>query len=1034
MSTHTPHGHAGSGPVAAIPVALLALLASGAPTPADAQYFGRNKVQYEQFDFRVMETEHFDLHFYPEESLATRDAGRMAERWYERFSRLLGHRFDRRAIVFYANHPDFQQTNVIRGQIAQGTGGVTEGMKNRIVMPFTGVYADNDHVLGHEIVHVFQYNIAGGTGGTGAQGLGRLPLWVIEGMAEYLSLGREDPHTAMWLRDAALRNDLPTIRQLSTDPRYFPYRYGQAMWAYVAGRWGDQAVGDLFRASMRQGFEPAMRTVLGMTHEQLSTAWHEAIRAHFTPAMVGRAGPSEAGDAIIRQGRRTGDMNVSPALSPDGRWVAFLSSRGLFGVDLYVADARTGRVVHRLTSPNVDRHFDALSFINSAGSWSPDARKLAFVVFADGDNEIAIFDVESRNVERRIAVRGVGAISDPAWGPDGRIAFSGITGGISDLYLLDLATERVEQLTNDRHADLQPAWSPDGRTLAFASDRGAGTDFELLTHGPMRIALLDLGARSVRLLGGFESAKHINPQFSADGADVYFISDREGFSDIYRARVASGEVFQVTRLATGVSGITTLSPALSVARQNGRVMFSVFEDAGYSIFALDAARAQGEPVVPSAGRAVAGVLPPEQPGVQSIVAAYLDAPRAGLPPNADFPVVPYRASLQLDYIGAAGTAVGVGVSRAGAAVGGGIATFFSDMLGNRVVAGELQAMGTFKDVGAQAMYQNLTRRWNWGVGAAHIPYLTGFTRVRDTTFQIDGQNFAGRIYDQILQRIYFEQLMAIAQYPFSSTRRVEISATGTYQNYDNDLERLFAVGNQVVGQVSEDLPAPKGIGYAQGSAALVGDYSYFGFTSPVAGGRYRFEAGPTFGTVNFQTLLADYRRYFFLQPVTVAFRGIHYGRYGSDAEDERLSPLYIGHETFVRGYAIESFDVAECSRGGQTENGCPEFDRLVGSRIGVLNAELRVPLFGTEQFGLINFSFLPTELSLFGDAGVAWTSGEAPDLTYSETSAARVPVFSAGVSARFNVLGYLVVEAYYAKPFQRPLRDWHFGFQIAPGW
>ncbi len=248
-----------------------ALLFAAAP-PATAQYFGRNKVQYEKFDFRIMRTPHFDLYFYPAESLVVHDAGRLAERWYARHSDSFRHTFDRKSIVFYADQPDFQQTNVIGESLTEGTGGVTEGLRTRVVMPFTGIYAENDHVLGHELVHVFQYNVAE-NGPGGLQRLGALPLWLIEGMAEYFSLGRNDPLTAMWLRDAAERNNLPTIKQLTTDSRFFPYRYGQALWAYVGGRWGDRAVTDVYRASLRVGFEEGLRRVLGVSSDSLSKDW-----------------------------------------------------------------------------------------------------------------------------------------------------------------------------------------------------------------------------------------------------------------------------------------------------------------------------------------------------------------------------------------------------------------------------------------------------------------------------------------------------------------------------------------------------------------------------------------------------------------------------------------------------------------------------------------------------------------------------------------------------------------------------------------
>jgi len=212
-------------------------LALASALPAGAQgYFGRNKVQYESFDWKIIKSEHFDNFFYPPESTIVNDAARQAERWYARHNDTFRHAFDRKSLVFYADHPDFEQTNVISETLEEGTGGVTESNRTRVIMPFTGIYADNDHVLGHELVHVFQYNIAEGTPGGGLMRLDALPLWLIEGMAEYFSLGRDDPLTAMWMRDAVLRDKFPTIKQVTNDPRFFPYRYGQACghtWAAV---------------------------------------------------------------------------------------------------------------------------------------------------------------------------------------------------------------------------------------------------------------------------------------------------------------------------------------------------------------------------------------------------------------------------------------------------------------------------------------------------------------------------------------------------------------------------------------------------------------------------------------------------------------------------------------------------------------------------------------------------------------------------------------------------------------------------------
>ncbi|MDQ6828231.1 MAG: peptidase S9, partial [Gemmatimonadota bacterium] len=948
------------------------------PGLARAQYFGRNKVSYQTFDFHVMKTDHFDIHFYPEEREAVTDLARMAERWNVRHTRELNHPLsDRRALVIYANHPDFQQTNIGGDLISEGTGGFTEGLRDRVVLPLTGVYADNDHVLGHELVHVWQYNIAEGPGATGLQALDRLPLWLIEGMAEYLSLGREDELTAMWMRDGVVHKDIPTIKQLTESNKYFPYRWGQALWAYIGGKWGDEMIGRMYRSALGVGFESAIRRNLGMSSDSLSKEWAASIRATYTPLIQGRTIAADQGERVLVGPLKYGDYNLSPVQSPDGKYVAFYGARSLFGVDLLVADAHTGKVVHTLAGPGGDSHFDAISFIYSAGAWSPDGRRLAFITFSSGDNEIEIFDLDKGGIVQQIHPKTVGAISTVAWSPDGgKIAFSGIKGGISDLYLYSFADASVRQLTDDKYADLQPTWSPDGKTIAWVTDRGPGTDFTKLTYAPMRLATMNLESGAIKLLPLFEGVKHLNPQFSPDGKDLFFIAAREGFSDLYRVSLQSGEIYQLTKLATGIFGISALSPAMSVASQTGRIMFSVFDNGGQRVHALEPEQTRGTlvtgaplattaslqadatvntgasaaPTVSSGSgpTADAGVLPPVEARGRGSVSAYLRDPELGLPPaSTTYAVTRYKPSLSLEYLGqpSLGVAVGGGF---GTQVAGSASAFFGDVLGDRQLGVAVQSGGTAKDLGAQVQYFNSKNRWTYGFGAGRIPYLSGFTAVGQ------GMNCTNCTeIDYVLQRVYIDELQFAVNYPLSQTKRWELSVGATRQSFNQEVQAI-TVDNSTGSVISQDrrnlgsgiyTPAT----FIEPSIAFVGDNSFFGFTSPIAGTRYRFAATPTFGSFNYQSYLADYRRYFFQKPFTLAFRGMHYGRYGPNADTSRLYPLYVGAPTLVRGYASESFDPRECTGATQataTTYGCPVIDRLLGSRIAVLNAELRFPLLG----------------------------------------------------------------------------------------
>jgi hypothetical protein len=1017
------------------------------PLPADAQYFGRNKVQYDNFDFRVLTTPNFEIYYYDKNRAVVDDLARMSERWYERLARLFQHEFEeRKPLIFYADHPDFQQTNTIGGAISEGVGGVTESLKNRVVMPIAGSYAQTDHVLGHELVHAFQYNIAQSRRGGGIQGLFQMPLWMVEGMAEYLSVGREDAFTSMWMRDAILRDDFPTLQQLTRESRFFPYRFGQAFWTYVGGEWGDETVVRLFRTALRVGWSPAIRTVLGITPDELSERWRASAEAHYRPLMADRLAPGESGSLILAPSTGAGRQNVAPSISPDGTRLVYISEQDLFSFDLYLADARTGETIRRLSSAASDPHTDALRFIDTSGAWSPDSQQLAFVVFAGGRNQIVVADAERGREVRRIRVdRELGEITGPVWSPDGAtLAFSGQADGTTDLYLMDLETESITKLTDDRHAVLQPTFSPDGRRIAFVSDRGPETNFDLLVYSEMRVAILDLASREVETLEIFGNVRHSNPQFTPDGQGIYFLSDPDGFSDIFRLEFASGEVQRVTRVATGVSGITALSPAMSVSSETGTVVFSVFDEFEYHVYSVDSRDLPASPVVVAeALDPAARFLPPAEPSVPSRVMAYLADPETALAPTGSFEAQEsdvYSPGLSLDFI--TQPTVAAGADRFGTFVGGSVAAFFSDMLGNRNLGVAVQAQGTLKDLGGQFVYQNLERRWNWGVGGGRVPYLYLFApQIRP------GQVEGTREYVIPNVRLFQTQGFGLASYPLNQSRRFDFAAGVNRYSFDIE-EDVYILNqfNQVLDRErrnvgNEGLPEP--VNLFEMSAAYVGDNSFFGFVSPIRGTRFRAEVGATVGTVNYNTLTLDYRRYF--NPttnLTVAFRGLHFGRYGSQLEDRQraqgvLNDLYLGRESLVRGYSTFSFDqFRECQAPSPDDefSFCPVYERLFGQRLGILNAEVRVPLVGTDRYGIIDFGFVPTEIALFADAGVAWSGDASPTLGWSRTSQERIPVASAGVTSRFNILGALILEVFYVYPFQRPQKGAHWGFQLAPGW
>ncbi|MBI4503856.1 MAG: PD40 domain-containing protein [Gemmatimonadetes bacterium] len=857
----------------------------------------------------------------------------------------------------------------------------------------------------------------------------------------------------MWIRDAARDEKLPEIGKLN-DPRYFPYRWGQAFWSYVGGRWGDEAVGRLLKRAGGSGdLASAFVRTLGIPDSTLSADWHDAIRAAYDPVAATTKGPETYGEAVFSRDEKEktgGHYNLAPALSPDGKQMVFISERDQFSIELFLADVASKSITRKIVKTAVDPHFESLQFINSSGAWSADGQRFVLAGVRKGKPVLSIIKVENGDIDREIALPDLGEAFNPTWSPDGRyVAFSAIAGGLMDLYIYDLNENLLKRMTNDAYAEIEPSWSPDGKTIAFVTDRFS-TDLPRLRHGNYRLAALDPASGAVRPLPSFSDGKNINPQWSSDGKDLYFLSDHTGITNIYRVDLAAGTIFQITNLYTGVSGITDLSPALSSAARANHVAFSVYKKGSYGIYSIE------NPTV-LAGEAPRGDFPQGNPGIlpppnrdREGVIAMLQDPATGLPPTTNFGGDKYRAGLSLDYIGQPSLAVGV--DSWGAFVGGGASAFWSDMLGNHNLATVLQMNGTLKDITVGVGYTNLARRLNWGVVAQQVPLLSG--GIAQAVGTVDGQD---AYFEQLIRyRQTSREVGFVTSYAISRVRRVEGSVGFSNITFDTDIRtkawELFGnfIGNQLMDstitastcgagesfRLNFCSPADMNLGTA--SLATVYDNSLFGATSPILGARYRLEADPTVGSLNMLDLLGDYRKYFMpVRPFTFATRLVYRGRHGPDADTDRLYPLYLGYQTIIRGYGQNSWDIAaECgidvTRVGTGTVSCPSFDRLLGSKMLFGNAELRFPLLGVLGIGSGYYGGFPIEMAFFGDAGVAWTNQDNAHKAWF-LGGVRKPIYSAGVALRINLLGFAILEIDAAHPFNRAGSGLVWQFGLSPG-
>lgn len=828
---------------------VLILLLIPSSSSAQFYFFGRNKVQYEKFDWKVLKTDNFDIYYYNETEQLAEIGGYFAEEVYEELKVKLNHVLTRRVpLIFYNTHIHFQQTNITPGFIPEGVGGFFEFLKGRVVIPSNGSLQDFRHVIRHELVHVFMTNKIYRILSDHRIPSDLLPpLWFVEGIAEYLSTSIDD-QAEMVMRDAVLNNYFVPIKDIyQIYGSFLMYKEGQSFLEFIAEKYGAEKIPLMLENFwMYSDFNKVIAYTVGKPIEDIDSEWLLYLKKKYYPLYETKLPLENSAKKLTNFG-----FNFSPAVYQNGneKEIYFTANRDGYA-SLYKLKVEEQNFENEHTYPQPElvlrgektEELESFHLFQSSIDISKDGL-VSFVTKSGQNDVIHFYSIKENKIILTFGRTYLINIVGPKFSSDGKkIVFSAVDQkGFGDLFIYDITNDSLLRLTNDYYDDREPIFYQNNKQIIFCSDRTSGEyqqKYNLFTF--------DIETFRINYLT-YLNSNSSSPVLSRGEKFLYFTNDADGVRNIYSMELTDSSDSKIKRESNFFTGV--FNPRFY---DDSMLVFSGFEKFSFNIYQYDLSKSEEKKSI----EFTKNFPSKNEQWFATKIVSEIERKRYN-----------YDKEYTLDYAQSQVSTDPIYGTRGGAVFS------LSDLLGDDnyffLIYNTANVQSDFlKSFNVVLQRINLAERSNYGYGVFH---------------------FSGNRYDiRDSDEFYFERSFGgffLLNFPITKFHRLETSVSLV----NSDKEIVFGVIERKALLLSN-------------SISWVMDNSLWGPSGPLDGIRARLLLGYTgdvkFSNVNYFTMIADYRQYFRLSfRSALAFRSALFYNQGKEARR-----YFMGGSWDLRGW------------------------------------------------------------------------------------------------------------------------------------